>query len=436
MVLSRVHRRWIPGLALLALAAAHGPLEAQRIVGRVLEEGGGGPVAGAMVRLVNDTGLTGSGWLTAADGRFRLEAPAGGTYEIRVERIGFATVDIGGITVADNGIASVDVTVETEPITLEGLQVEAQSGRCRMDERGGATQVVWDEARKALAAATWTEAQVNLRFVVSVWDRQISPRTSQILFEELEQRETLGANSVQSLPPEELVRDGYVQSHPGFVFYYAPDATVLLSDEFLPLRAGALWGRGTVTRRALLVQRLPSSLPLDARAVVRQRIGFPATYTCSSVCVLVMSFIGEDASTMKSAHFPTSSVPTSSRPRHAAALLVAASRACSGRRPALTMSDNSRCSKKPGKRPAGPASVPNVTGAPASTRSFRFRSACLSATRYPAAAGLCLMRSMKAGSLSLATSRSSANSVKKSLSKKSGRSAYTKVLISRVSVGT
>ena len=74
----------------------------------MLEEGGGGPVAGAMVRLVNDGGLTGSGWLTAADGRFRLEAPAGGTYEIRVERIGFATVDIGGITVADNGIASVD----------------------------------------------------------------------------------------------------------------------------------------------------------------------------------------------------------------------------------------------------------------------------------------------------------------------------------------
>ena len=233
MVPLRAQRRWIPGLALLALAAGHGPLEAQRIVGRVLEEGGGGPVAGAMVRLVNDTGATGSGWLTAADGRFRLEAPAGGTYEIRVERIGFATVVIGGVSVADNGIASIDVTVETEPITLEGLQVEAEAGRCRIDESGGMTQVVWDEARKALAAATWTEAQVNLRFVVSVWDRQISPRTSQILFEEREQRETLGANSVQSLPPEELVRDGYVQSHPGFLFYYAPDAAVLLSDEFL-----------------------------------------------------------------------------------------------------------------------------------------------------------------------------------------------------------
>ena len=233
MVLLRAHWRWIPGLAVLALGAGNGPIDAQTIVGRVLEEGGGGPVSGAMVRLVDVPRLTGSGWLTAADGRFRLQAPAVGTYEIQVERIGFASVVIGGIAVADNGMVSVDVTVETEPVTLEGLQVEAEAGRCRMDEGGGATQVVWDEARKALAAATWTEAQVHLRFVVSVWDRQISPRTGRILFEELEQRETVGANSVQSLPPEELVRDGYVQSHPGFVFYYAPDAAVLLSNEFL-----------------------------------------------------------------------------------------------------------------------------------------------------------------------------------------------------------
>ena len=233
MVLVSAHRRWIPGLALLALAVWHGPLTAQRIQGRVLEDGGGGPVAGAMVRLVTDAGPTGSGWLTGIDGRFRLQAPTGGTYDLRVERIGFATVVIAGVSVADNGIASVEVTVETEPITLEGLRVETEAGRCRLDEAGGATQVVWDEARKALAAATWTEAQVDMRFVVSVWDRQISPRTSQILFEQLERRETLGANSVQSLPPDELVRDGYVQTQPGFMLYYAPDAAVLLSDEFL-----------------------------------------------------------------------------------------------------------------------------------------------------------------------------------------------------------
>jgi len=46
MVVLSADRRWIPGLALLALGLWHGPLAAQRIVGRVLEGGGGGPVAG------------------------------------------------------------------------------------------------------------------------------------------------------------------------------------------------------------------------------------------------------------------------------------------------------------------------------------------------------------------------------------------------------
>ena len=43
--------------------------------------------------------------------------------------------------------------------------------------------------------------------------------------------------------------------------------------------------------------------------------------------------------------------------------------------------ESSRCSKNPGKRAGGPASVPKVTGAPASTSVLRLRRACCSATR-------------------------------------------------------
>jgi Carboxypeptidase regulatory-like domain len=230
-------RRRMPllfGLIASGLVAAGGSVSAQSIVGRVLERGGGGPVAGAMVRLaLPGGGATARSWLTATDGRFQLDAPNGGAFDILVERIGFQTTTLRGIEVADNGIVSVDVVVEAEAVQLEGLEVEAEGGRCRLDESGGATQLLWDEARKALAAASWTESSVNLRFEVSVWDRQISPRTSQILFEERNQRETVGANSVQSLPPEDLARDGYVRTNPSYAFYYAPDARVLLSDEFL-----------------------------------------------------------------------------------------------------------------------------------------------------------------------------------------------------------
>ena len=171
------------------------------------------------------------GW--GPDGRFRLDAPAAGTYEIRVERIGFASTVIADVTVAEGGMAVLDVVVEPRPVELQGLQVSARGGRCDSDVRSaGAAQLVWDEARKALSAASWTQAQGGLRFLVSVWDRQLSTRTSQILHEETSRRETIGANSVQSLPPQRLLSEGYVHVDPAHTYYYAPDAEALLSDEF------------------------------------------------------------------------------------------------------------------------------------------------------------------------------------------------------------
>ena len=229
---SPVSRKWLLTVLCLAASLYGSEVRAQRVLGRVLERGGGGAVPGAMVRLTNAEGPIGRAWLTAEDGRFRLDAPVPGVYGLLVERIGFATTVHEGVELVENGLVSLDLVVEPEAITLEGLEVEAQGGRCEVTGDGGTTQLLWDEARKALEAATWTEDEVSLRFQVSVWDRQIDPRTSQILYEELADRETVGANSVQSLSPQELDEGGYVQARPGFVFWYAPDAAVLLSDEF------------------------------------------------------------------------------------------------------------------------------------------------------------------------------------------------------------
>ena len=93
----RARAAWFGGLVVMALAGSHAPVGAQRVVGRVLERGGGGPVAGAMVRLATDAGLLGNGWLTGRDGRFRLDATSAGTYRIRVERIGFRTTVLEGV---------------------------------------------------------------------------------------------------------------------------------------------------------------------------------------------------------------------------------------------------------------------------------------------------------------------------------------------------
>ncbi len=217
---------------LAALAGGTSAASAQTVVGRVLEEGSGVPVAGAMVRLVVGEEPVGRGWLTAQDGRFQVMAPGPGTYALLVERIGFETVRREGVHLEPGATELHDVVVSTRAVELGGLRVETEGGRCRLDEQGDALQRYWDEARKALNAASWTAHQAPLRFVVETWERQIAARTSQVLSESREQRETVGANSVQSLPPEELAEHGYVQRRPGYVLWFAPDADVLLSDAF------------------------------------------------------------------------------------------------------------------------------------------------------------------------------------------------------------
>ena len=154
-----------PRLSLFALITlvATGTASGQTVIGTVLERGEGGPVAGAMVRLVDDRGATSSGWITREDGRFRLESVPG-TYDLIIERIGFGRRVIRGLDLAADGITNIDVVVETAAIRLEGLTVESTGVGARESMRAG-HQMIWEEARKALTAAVWTERHSRLRFM-------------------------------------------------------------------------------------------------------------------------------------------------------------------------------------------------------------------------------------------------------------------------------
>ncbi len=207
---------------------------AQSIVGTVTEGDTGRPVTGAMVRLLSGDRPTGVRFLTAADGAYRLVPPEPGTYWLRVERIGFSGSRIGPVEVGPGRTVRRDLPVATAPVRLEGLDVSADRRRCSLDDGAGdATQVVWDEARKALAAATWTEREVGLRFLLDQTVRRLDPRGRTVTDESRQEMRVVGGNSVRSLPPADLVAGGYVREDGGFVYYYGPDAEVLLSDPFL-----------------------------------------------------------------------------------------------------------------------------------------------------------------------------------------------------------
>jgi len=88
---------------LVVLAAAlvlAPPLAAQAVVGRVVEEGSGAPVADTPVSLVDSAGRAVAAARTRADGGFMLAAPAPGTYRVRVERPGRAAAESEAVALA------------------------------------------------------------------------------------------------------------------------------------------------------------------------------------------------------------------------------------------------------------------------------------------------------------------------------------------------
>lgn len=192
------------------------------------------PIPGAMVRLMQGDVWTGVLFLTAGDGRFQLTAPGPGIYRVRVERIGFALTEVGPVVLEPGQTLNYDVAVGSEAIRLEGLDVSAGRRRCSLrGDEVGATQALWDEARKALDAARWTEREAGLQFQVVRRTRSLDAGGRRVEDEERSVATVYGGNSVRTLAPEDLAEGGYVREVEGFIHYYGPDAAVLLSDPFL-----------------------------------------------------------------------------------------------------------------------------------------------------------------------------------------------------------
>lgn len=224
-------RVW-PALALLLLAPD--VLVAQGLVGAVRDQATLQPIPGAMVSLIQGDLSTGRLFLTGQDGRFQLRTPGPGVYRVRVERIGFARTESDPVVIEEGQTRTQDVYVGSEAIRLEGIDVSAGPRQCSL--RGddvGATQTLWDEARKALDAARWTEREAGLRFQVVQRTRSLDAGGRRVENEDRNVATVFGGNPVRTLPPENLAEGGYVREVEGFIHYYGPDAAVLLSDAFL-----------------------------------------------------------------------------------------------------------------------------------------------------------------------------------------------------------
>jgi hypothetical protein len=223
-----IHRIFRTSIALLVLPVA---LRAQSLDLRLTEEALGRPVAGAIVRLMAGARVVAQG-LTNEAGRLVLRAPAPGTYQVKADRIGW-----NGLLTEPFALG-VGVTLRRElvmPGTRRELPTIMVRGRSRCDpggQGGPLAAALWEEIRNALTANVLTQRQQAVPLHVRQFVREVN-LGRRILRQWTYRSTILRGNAFVSVAPAELAEIGFVHTVGDSVAYSAPDAALLLSDEFV-----------------------------------------------------------------------------------------------------------------------------------------------------------------------------------------------------------
>lgn len=225
------------------------PALSQTVRGVLLEEGTDRPIAGGFIILLGEEGQRlgrDIGTLSDEDGRFMLRVPGPGRYRLRAERIGFRSTLSGPIELATDETLEVTLVAPIEAVELAALAVTGKRECDVPPDVGRETAVLWEEARKALSVVDWGTQRV-LRYQVLRWEREFGPRARRVR----NVRTWPGSwNARGSLfttrPAADLAEHGYVRPLPADSFvFYAPDASVVLSESFADQHCFALQvGRG------------------------------------------------------------------------------------------------------------------------------------------------------------------------------------------------
>lgn len=220
---------------MVGFGASSSPARGQSVLVRVLAAESASPIYGAMAWLLDAEGKPLDRALTDAQGRYLFTGVAPGRYRVRAEMIGRATAQSETFDVSSAGAPVVQTLhLETKVIELEGIDIEGES-RCRLrPEEGLDVARVWDEVRKALDAASYTDTHVAYRYRTVTSQRDLARDARTILKERRQVSAGFMRRPYSSLPAETLLQKGFTQTDArGAGYYYAPDAEVLLSDGFL-----------------------------------------------------------------------------------------------------------------------------------------------------------------------------------------------------------
>ena len=206
---------------------------AQVIRGVVVDSASQQPLTAVLVSLADSAHRNLQRLLSDASGEFRFSVPRPGRYSIQAQRLGMATATVEQVEVAADQTVSLRIALAHLPIALEGLQASGDR-RCELSrDLGVETLRVWEEARKALNSTDYTSSAGVYVHDLGKYVRELEPGSLKILSESHAFWSTMNERPIESRPVEVLLDGGWVVREPGGNRYFAPDAHVLLSDEFL-----------------------------------------------------------------------------------------------------------------------------------------------------------------------------------------------------------
>ena len=232
-----LHHRLAPvatALWLAALAATPAVASGQVVRGRLVEAESGDAVGGAMATLENRSGRRLVQSLTrTGSGLFQLDAPDPGEYRVRADRIGYATTYSKWFRLGAADTLSLRIEAPVEAVSLEGVVAEADR-RCRVRPADAlAVGRVWEEARKALAAAAWTQSRGMYDYELLGFVRQLDRRGRKVESEDRTRAQGATKAPYVSRPADSLAAHGFARVTGDGSWFWAPDAEALLDDSFL-----------------------------------------------------------------------------------------------------------------------------------------------------------------------------------------------------------
>lgn len=231
MVISSTIRLAVGCAAPVAIASAtiagSAGLQAQTIEGRLVDSATGRSMPNAYVVLIDSVGEELVRAPTDDDGRFRLFPPRAGTYRVDLAQVGWAADPSAPFAVAPGNSTSIEYAVSPRQVDLSSVNTLTSCGSVEN------VRSVWEEARDALGATSWTAAARRHTIRMRLFRRELHPDARSVVTED--DSTTTGAPGLPFAndQPENIVDSGFARSDSeGRLTYYVPDPATLLHPLF------------------------------------------------------------------------------------------------------------------------------------------------------------------------------------------------------------